>query len=102
MGNEKVAARAARGERSAQAGVLANLGLAVTKLLAGVVGNSYALVADAIEATADVFSSLIHIQADPRLSLAEAHRLSHQVKDRIQADLPQALGVLVHMEPHEG
>src|SRR5687768_17969247 len=59
MGHDSVSVRAARGERSAQAGVLVNLGLAVVKFLAGVIGNSYALVADAIESTADVFSSLI-------------------------------------------
>ena len=33
--------------------------LAMTKLVAGIVGNTYALVADAIESTADIFSSLI-------------------------------------------
>lgn len=49
----------ARGIRSAQAGLITNAGLALTKLLAGVLGNSYALVADAIESTADIFSSLI-------------------------------------------
>lgn len=50
---------AGRGIRSAQAGMLVNTGLAVTKLVAGIVGNSYALVADAVESTADIFSSLI-------------------------------------------
>lgn len=50
---------AGRGIRSAQMGMLVNTGLAVTKLVAGVVGNSYALVADAVESTADIFSSLI-------------------------------------------
>ncbi len=59
MGDQSVTGRAARGERSAQAGVLVNLGLAAVKLLAGVIGNSYALIADAIESAADVFSSLI-------------------------------------------
>ncbi len=48
-----------RGIRSAQAGLLTNAGLALIKLLAGVLGHSYALVADAIESTADIFSSLI-------------------------------------------
>jgi cation diffusion facilitator family transporter len=48
-----------RGIRTAQAGLLVNAGLAVTKLIAGLLGNSYALVADAIESAADVFSSLI-------------------------------------------
>ena len=48
-----------RGIRSAQMGMLVNTGLAVTKLIAGLAGNTYALVADAVESTADIFSSLI-------------------------------------------
>jgi cation diffusion facilitator family transporter len=48
-----------RGIRSAQLGLLANAVLAGIKLVAGLVGNSYALVADAVESTADVLSSLI-------------------------------------------
>lgn len=43
------------GERSAQLGVLVNAALVAVKLVAGVVGNSYALVADAVESTADIF-----------------------------------------------
>lgn len=39
--------------------VLSNLCLAIIKGLAGFFGNSYALIADAIESTADVFSSLL-------------------------------------------
>jgi len=49
----------ARGKRAAVAGILANTGLAVFKLVAGVAGHSYALVADAIESIADVASSSI-------------------------------------------
>ena len=48
-----------RGIRSAQAGLLINVVLVVVKLIAGIVGNAYALVADAIESSTDVFSSLI-------------------------------------------
>jgi cation diffusion facilitator family transporter len=48
-----------RGIRSAQLGILVNTLLAITKLVAGVAGNAYALVADAIESTADIFSSTI-------------------------------------------
>src|SRR3954467_8828110 len=40
-------------------GMLVNTLLAVIKLVAGVVGHTYALVADAVESTADIFSSLI-------------------------------------------
>jgi cation diffusion facilitator family transporter len=47
------------GIRSAQAGLLINAVLVVVKLVAGVVGNAYALVADAIESAADIFSSLV-------------------------------------------
>lgn len=45
--------------RATAAGLLTNVLLAVVKLVAGIVGHSYALIADAIESTADVFSSLI-------------------------------------------
>lgn len=48
-----------RGIRSTQVGLLVNACLAVVKLIAGVLGNSYALIADAIESAADVFSSLV-------------------------------------------
>ncbi len=48
-----------RGWRTAQFGLLSNAGLAVIKLVAGVAGNSYALVADAIESAADVVASLV-------------------------------------------
>ena len=54
-----VTARVERGTRMAQAGMLVNTLLAVVKLLAGIVGHSYALVADAVESAADVFSSLV-------------------------------------------
>jgi cation diffusion facilitator family transporter len=48
-----------RGKRAARTGILTNALLAAFKLVAGVVGNSYALIADAIESSADVVSSTI-------------------------------------------
>lgn len=48
-----------RGMRIAQFGMLINAALAVTKLIAGVLGTSYALIADAVESGSDVVSSLI-------------------------------------------
>ncbi|MFQ5592813.1 MAG: cation diffusion facilitator family transporter [Anaerolineae bacterium] len=39
--------------------ITANLVLAIVKIAAGTIGNSYALVADGIESTADILSSLI-------------------------------------------
>ena len=48
-----------RGIRAAQTGMVINAGLAGIKLVAGIVGNTYALVADAVESAADVFASLV-------------------------------------------
>jgi cation diffusion facilitator family transporter len=48
-----------RGIRSAQAGLVANALLATIKLAAGLLGNAYALVADAAESMADILASLI-------------------------------------------
>lgn len=45
--------------RSTQIGLLVNAALAIVKLIAGIAGNTYALVADAVESTADIFASLI-------------------------------------------
>src|SRR6478735_5722905 len=39
--------------------IIGNAGLALVKGVAGVLGNSYALVADAIESTGDIFSSML-------------------------------------------
>jgi cation diffusion facilitator family transporter len=50
---------AAQGIRSAQLGVAVNAVLALVKILAGMLGNTYALVADGIESLADIASSLI-------------------------------------------
>jgi cation diffusion facilitator family transporter len=48
-----------RGMRSSVVGLGANLGLACAKLVAGILGTSYALVADAIESLGDSVGSLI-------------------------------------------
>lgn len=48
-----------RGIRAAQLGIAINAVLAAVKLVAGILGNSYALVADAVESTADIFASLV-------------------------------------------
>jgi len=48
-----------QGIRSAQVGLVVNAGLAVIKIVAGVVGTSYALIADGIESSADILASTI-------------------------------------------
>jgi len=52
-------AAASYGIRSSLAGVLVNMLLAAVKAIAGILGNSYALVADAIESAFDVASSFV-------------------------------------------
>lgn len=47
------------GLAASAAGMAVNLLLAIIKIVTGVVGNSYALIADGIESSADIFSSLI-------------------------------------------
>ncbi len=43
----------------------------------------------------------LHVQADPGMSLHDAHILSGKVKSAIRAALPSVQGVLIHMEPYE-
>lgn len=50
---------ALHGARYVFLGVIVNAALAATKGITGILGNSYALVADAIESSLDVFQSLI-------------------------------------------
>lgn len=55
----RVMTNATPGIRAAQYGMVINAGLAAIKLAAGIMGNTYALVADAVESGADVFSSML-------------------------------------------
>jgi len=102
------------GMRAVVLGVMANLSLAVIKIITGVVGNSYALIADGIESTADVVSSLIvwmglRIAAQPA---DDDHPYGHGKAESI-AGVIAALGLLgaagiiaaqsIHeiLQPHE-
>ncbi len=55
----RVALAAAKGARIVVGGILASVGLAAVKVIAGVAGHSYALIADGVESMLDVFSSLV-------------------------------------------
>lgn len=75
------------GIRAAQLGMVINAALAVAKLTAGVVGNTYALVADAVESMADIFGSMIvwaglHISALPP---DEEHPFGHGKAEALAA-----------------
>jgi len=60
--------------------------LAVEKLFIRKMGLAYRVV--------------IHVQADPSMTLEAAHRLGGRVKGAIQAAVPSVAAVLVHMEPY--
>ena len=44
----------------------------------------------------------LHVQADPQMSLHDAHVLSGMVKSPIREAVPEVHGALIHMEPFEG
>jgi cation diffusion facilitator family transporter len=50
---------AEQGMKSAILGIFVNVGLAITKCSAGLLGHSFALVADGLESITDVFSGLV-------------------------------------------
>lgn len=41
----------------------------------------------------------LHVHVDPQMTVAQAHRLAHQVEDRLKGHLPEVIDVLVHVEP---
>lgn len=44
----------------------------------------------------------MHVEVDAGLTVAEAHRLAHLVKDAIRAELPRVHEVTIHIEPYHG
>lgn len=62
--------RMSRTQRTALLGLVVNIALAMLKLVAGIVGHCYALIADAVESLADILGSVViwgglHIGARP-------------------------------------
>lgn len=42
----------------------------------------------------------IHVVVNAHISVAEGHRIAHEVKDAIMASNPAVYNVLTHVEPH--
>jgi len=42
----------------------------------------------------------LHIEVDPENTVEEGHRIAHEVKDKLQHELPQVRDVMVHVEPY--
>ena len=84
------------GTRTTIIGIFVNALLAGIKFLAGILGNSYALIADAIESSTDVFSSLI-VWSGLRIARVppdEDHPYGHGKAEPLAATLV-ALGLIV-------
>ena len=87
---------ATRGIRSTVLGIFISLSLAIVKGVTGILGNSYALIADAIESTADVFTSgilLIGLRTSSKPPDRE-HPYGHGKAESLAA-LVIALGLLL-------
>ena len=56
---DRIRGFASRGSRATAIGILASAVLATVKILSGVLGNSYALIADGVESILDIVSSLV-------------------------------------------
>ena len=41
----------------------------------------------------------MHVHVNPLFTVEHSHRIAHQVKDAVRAELPSVLDVLVHIEP---
>jgi cation diffusion facilitator family transporter len=41
----------------------------------------------------------LHVEVEPLMSVLEGHRVAHEVKAKLQSELPQVLDVMVHIEP---
>jgi cation diffusion facilitator family transporter len=41
----------------------------------------------------------MHVEVDPQMTVADAHKISHRVKDHVRAKVPEVSDVLVHIEP---
>jgi len=76
-----------RGIRSSLLGMLVNLTLAIIKATAGVVGHTYALIADGIESSMDIVSSLVVLSGLKIASIPpdEKHPYGHGKAESIAA-----------------
>ncbi len=93
MTAEDAKSRLSKSLRVTRLGLVANTLLAVGKLVIGVVGHSHALIADAIESMADLFSSIIVwrglvVAAEPE---DEDHPYGHGKAEPIAAALVAAM-----------
>lgn len=43
----------------------------------------------------------LHIEVDPHMTVRDSHKVAHDLKDYLQAEIPELDQILIHVEPHE-
>ena len=43
----------------------------------------------------------MHVQVDPELKIGEAHKVSHSVKASLKKQFPEAVDIMIHIEPYK-
>jgi cation diffusion facilitator family transporter len=41
----------------------------------------------------------MHVEVDPRMTVENSHRIGHEVKNKVRAEIPSVRDVLIHIEP---
>jgi cation diffusion facilitator family transporter len=41
----------------------------------------------------------MHVEVDPQMTVENSHRIGHEVKDKVRAEIPSVRDVLIHIEP---
>jgi divalent metal cation (Fe/Co/Zn/Cd) transporter len=93
------------GLMAAGVGMAVNVVLAIIKIVTGIIGNSYALVADGIESTTDIVSSLV-VWTGLKISSIPAdddhpygYEIAHKVSESLKSSSLSIEHVVVHVEP---
>jgi cation diffusion facilitator family transporter len=68
---------------------------AVAKLVPGVAGVEKTFV----RKMGYQFFVDMHVEVDPQMTVNDSHRLGHEVKDKVRAEIPSIRDVLIHIEP---
>jgi divalent metal cation (Fe/Co/Zn/Cd) transporter len=41
----------------------------------------------------------MHLEVDPQMTVENSHRIGHEVKNKVRAEIPSVRDVLIHIEP---
>ena len=87
-------------------GGVVNVVLLLFKFVAGIVGHSAAMVADAVHSLSDFVTDVIvlvfvHILMDGDITLREAHNKAPEVENLLRARYGEHTHVAVHVEPQD-